>query len=344
MPGPAGAAHVRVAIAGAGFGGLGAAIRLLQAGERDLVVLERADDMGGTWRDNSYPGCACDVPSVLYSFSFAPNPGWTRSFSRQPEIWAYLQHCVERFGLRPYLRFGVELEQATWDGAAQRWVLRTSAGEPHCRHPGRRRRDRSASHGSPTIPGLDSFEGTVFHSARWRHDHDLTGRDVAVVGTGASADAVRAPDRAGGQAADGVPAHPALGRAAVGPGAEPLGARGVRRFPVLQRLARTAVYGAREPLVLGLLHPRFARVAQRAAERHLRNQVPDPRMRAALTPDYALGCKRILISSDYLPALSRPTRRPCRQRRWPASGRARWSVPTAPSIRPTRSSSAPAST
>jgi cation diffusion facilitator CzcD-associated flavoprotein CzcO len=297
--------HVRVAIVGAGFGGLGAAIRLLQSGERDIVVLERAQDVGGTWRDNSYPGCACDVPSVLYSFSFAPNPGWTRSFSRQPEIWEYLQHCVDQFALRPYLRFGVELERATWDDSAQRWALRTSSGEltadilvsatgPLCEPR------------IPDLPGLESFEGTVFHSARWRHDHDLAGREVAVVGTGASA--VQFVPRI----APEVKRLTVFQRTA--PWVVPRSDRALsrwehaayRRFPVLQRLVRTAVYGAREALVLGLLHPRLARVAQRAAERHLHRQVPDPRMRAALTPDYALGCKRILISSDYLPALSRP--------------------------------------
>ena len=176
--------HVRIAIAGAGFAGLGAAIRLLQSGERDLVVLERAEEIGGTWRDNTYPGCACDVPSVLYSFSFALKPDWSHSFSRQPEIWDYLRDCVRRFRLEPYLRLGVELLEARWD--EHLWRIRTTAGEltadvlvaatgPLCEPR------------IPDIPGLDSFAGTVFHSARWRHDHDLSGRDVAVVGTGASA-------------------------------------------------------------------------------------------------------------------------------------------------------------
>jgi cation diffusion facilitator CzcD-associated flavoprotein CzcO len=297
--------HVRVAIVGAGFAGLGAAIRLLQSGERDLVVLEKAGEIGGTWRDNTYPGCACDVPSVLYSFSFAPNPGWSRSFSRQPEIWDYLKDCVERFNLRPFLRLGVELEQATWDDLAQRWSIQTSDGDltadvlvaatgPLCEPR------------IPQIPGLDSFAGTVFHSARWRHDHDLTGRSVAVVGTGASAIQF-VPEIA-----------PRVARLTVfqrtAPWIVPRSDRALtslehaayRRFPLLQKAARNFVYAARELLVFGMLHPRLARVQQRIGEAHLRRQVPDPELRAALTPDYAMGCKRILISSDYLPALSRP--------------------------------------
>jgi cation diffusion facilitator CzcD-associated flavoprotein CzcO len=296
--------HVRVAIAGAGFGGLGAAIRLLQSGERDVVILERATEIGGTWRDNVYPGCACDVPSVLYSFSFAPKPDWSRSFSRQPEIWDYLRDCVDRFNLRPFLRLGVELEQASWDDSAQRWAIRTSDGQltadilvaatgPLCEPR------------IPAIPGLESFEGTVFHSARWRHDHDLTGRAVAVVGTGASA-------------IQFVPQiAPKVGRLIVfqrtAPWVVPRSDRALsrwehaayRRFPFVQRVVRNLVYAGREMLVFGMLHPRIARLQQRIAEAHLRKQVPDERLRAALTPDYAMGCKRILISSDYLPALSR---------------------------------------
>ncbi len=298
------ARHVRVAIVGAGFGGLGAAIRLLQDGERDLVILEKADDIGGTWRDNTYPGCACDVPSVLYSYSFAPNPQWSRSFSGQQEIWDYLRGCVERFNLRPFLRLGVELLDAAWDDTAQRWSIRTSDGEltadvlvaatgPLCEPR------------IPDLPGLESFEGAVFHSARWRHDLDLTGRAVAVVGTGASA--IQFVPRIA----------PEVERLVVfqrtPPWIVPRSDRALsrwehaayKRFPVLQRIARTAVYLSRELLVFGMLHPRIARLQQRIGETHLRRQVPDPQLRARLTPDYAMGCKRILISSDYLPALSR---------------------------------------
>lgn len=297
-------AHVRVAIVGAGFGGLGAAIRLQQSGERDIVVLEKASDIGGTWRDNSYPGCACDVPSVLYSYSFAPKPDWTHSFSRQGEIWAYLRDCVQRFGLAPYLLMGVELLQARWDDDDCRWCIRTTAGDltadvlvaatgPLCEPR------------FPDLPGLDSFQGTVFHSARWRHDHDLTGRNVAVVGTGASA-------------IQFVPqVAPIVRRLTIfqrtAPWIVPRSDRRLtrlehtayRHFPVLQRISRSGVYAGREALVLGMLHPRLARLQQKLAERHLQRAVRDPALRAAMTPDYAMGCKRILISSDYLPAVQR---------------------------------------
>ena len=175
---------VRIAIIGSGFGGLGTAIKLKQAGFEDFIILERASDVGGVWRDNTYPGCACDVPSHLYSFSFAPNPGWTRSFSPQPEIWDYLRECARRYGILPRLRLGHEVRAAAWDDARRRWRVETSRGtwtadvliavagplsEPSI----------------PALPGLDRFEGTAFHSASW--DHDLTGRQVAVIGTGASA-------------------------------------------------------------------------------------------------------------------------------------------------------------
>jgi cation diffusion facilitator CzcD-associated flavoprotein CzcO len=296
--------HVRVAIAGAGFAGLGAAIRLLQSGERDLIVLEKAAEIGGTWRDNTYPGCACDVPSVLYSFSFAPNPSWSRSFSGRAEIWDYLLDCVDRFNLSPFLRMGVELQQAMWDDAAQLWRITTSDGDLTAdivvAATGALSEPRI-----PDLPGLDTFAGTVFHSARWRHDHDLIGREVAVVGTGASAIQF-VPEIA-----------PKVQRLTVfqrtapwiipRPNA-PLRSRThatYRRFPIVQRIARSAVYAALELLAFGLLHPQFARLLQRAAEVNLRRQVNDPELRTALTPDYTLGCKRILYSGDYLPAIQR---------------------------------------
>jgi cation diffusion facilitator CzcD-associated flavoprotein CzcO len=297
--------HVHVAIVGAGFGGLAAAIRLKQAGIDDLLVFERAADIGGTWRDNSYPGCACDVPSHLYSYSFAPNPGWSRSFSTQPEIWAYLRACARRFGIQPHLRLGHELRRASWDDELQQWRVETSGGtwtaaflvtatgplsEPRI----------------PALPGLDGFEGAVFHTARWEHDHDLTGRQVAVVGTGASAIQV-------------VPAiQPRVGRLHVfqrtAPWVLPRHDRALTRIerwlfrtaPASQRLARASIYWLRESWTLGFLHPRLMRLPRWAALRHLRAAVADPELRARLTPDYTLGCKRVLLSNDYLPTLAKP--------------------------------------
>lgn len=297
--------HHRVAIVGSGFGGLGTAIRLRQAGITDFVVLERADDLGGTWRDNSYPGCACDVPSHLYSFSFALNPEWSRSFSGQAEIWAYLRRCAERFGVLPHVRFGHEVTAASWDDSEQRWQVETVAG-------GYTADVLVAAAGplseptTPALPGLDSFAGTTFHSARWDHGHDLTGRNVAVIGTGASA-------------VQFVPEiQPQVGRLHLFQRTAPwVIGRGDRAFtraehalyravPVAQRIARGAIYLGQEASAIGFLRPRFSFAARLLALRHLRGAVPDPALRARLTPDYGIGCKRILRSDDYLPALTRP--------------------------------------
>ena len=201
--------RTQVAIAGSGFGGLGTAIRLRQDGVHDFVILERAADVGGTWRDNSYPGCACDVESHLYSFSFALNPDWTHRYSRQPEIWDYLRRCARDFGLTPHLRLGTEVRAAEWDEGAREWRIETSAGEV-------RASVFVLATGPlstpvvPELPGLARFQGRVFHSAAWDHAYDFAGRRVAVVGTGASAiQFVPAPPAPRGPA-HRLPAHPAL--------------------------------------------------------------------------------------------------------------------------------------
>ena len=297
--------HLRVAVIGSGFGGLGAAIRLRQRGIDDFLVFERAGEIGGVWWDNSYPGCACDVPSHLYSFSFAPNPRWSRSFSGQPEIWAYLNDCARRFGILPHLRLGHEVHRADWDDERQRWRVETSRGtwtadvlvaatgalnEPKV----------------PALPGLDGFHGAVFHSARWDHGHDLTGRQVAVVGTGASAIQL-------------IPKiQPRVGRLRVfqrtAPWVLPRRDRALTRterwlfraVPATQRLARWVIYWVLEGFTAAFLHPRLMRLWRRVALRHLRRAVADPELRARLTPDYTVGCKRVLFSNRYLPALTRP--------------------------------------
>jgi cation diffusion facilitator CzcD-associated flavoprotein CzcO len=297
--------HVHIAIIGSGFGGLGMAIRLTRAGFDDYVVLERADDVGGTWRDNTYPGCACDVPSHLYSFSFAPNPDWSQAFSPQPEIWAYLRDCARRFGVLPRIRLGTEVLAAAWDGDRRRWRIETSRGpltaDALVAAPG-----GLSEPSIPDLPGLAGFAGTAFHSAGWDHDHDLTGRRVAVIGTGASAIQFvpEIQPRVGAlhvfqRTAPWV--LPRKDRAI-----SPLERRAYRAVPVLQRLSRAAIYGGREAFLLNFRHPRLARAVQRLALNHLRRSVPDPALRARLVPDYTLGCKRILLSNDYLPALTRP--------------------------------------
>ncbi|HEX6446118.1 MAG TPA: NAD(P)/FAD-dependent oxidoreductase [Streptosporangiales bacterium] len=294
-----------VAVIGAGFSGLAAAAMLKREGVDDFVVLERADDVGGTWRDNTYPGAACDVPSQLYSFGFDLNPNWSRSFSPQQEIWDYLRDSARRQGLLPHVRLGHELLDARWDDTAGAWRLETTGGPVSARVLVNAAGPLSEP-AVPALPGLASFAGTTFHSGAWNHEHDLTGRRVAVVGTGASA-------------AQFVPCiQPDVERLYVfqrtPPWILPRADRAVTaleqwlyaRVPPLQRLVRSAIYVGRESYVLGFtVDQRIMRVIQRAALRHLERQVPDPALRAKLTPDYTMGCKRIVLSSDYYPALGR---------------------------------------
>jgi cation diffusion facilitator CzcD-associated flavoprotein CzcO len=297
--------HTRIAIVGTGFGGLGAAIRVAREGIDDFVLLERAGDVGGTWRDNTYPGCACDVESHLYSLSFAPEPGWTRRFSRQPEIWRYLQRCAREFGLLPHIRFHHELRHADWDAGARVWRIDTSGGpltaqvlvvaagplsEPFV----------------PDLPGLDRFAGPAFHSAQWDHTFDPRGRRIAVIGTGASA----------------VQFVPELQKVAASltlfqrtpawiiprpDAAIPEWRRWLyRRVPLLQRAVRLLVYLVRETWILVFRHPAMMRRAQHLAVRHLEKSVADPTLRAKLTPRYTMGCKRLLLSNDFYPAVTQP--------------------------------------
>jgi cation diffusion facilitator CzcD-associated flavoprotein CzcO len=299
------ATHFRVAIIGTGFSGLGMAIRLKQEGIDDFVVFERAGDVGGTWRDNTYPGCQCDVPSHLYSFSFALNPEWSRTFSEQPEIQDYLRRCAGHFDVIPHVRFEHEVSDANWDDGAQHWVINTSAGQFTAQV-------LVAGMGGlsepsiPRLPGIDSFEGAAFHTAQWDHDVDLRGRRVAVIGTGASSIQVVPhiqPEVEKLHLFQRTPAwimpHPD----------RPLSDREhklYRRFPLAQRLMRGAIYWARETFVIPFVRPRLARVPEAAARKHIAKQVPDSSLRRKLTPDYTIGCKRILISNDYYPAVSQP--------------------------------------
>ena len=298
--------RVPVAIMGAGFSGLAVAVGLLRAGRSDFVVLERAADLGGTWRDNTYPGCACDVPSHLYSFSFAPNPSWSRSFSPQPEIWAYLRRVARDFGVLPHLRCGVEVTNACWDDAAGCWHLDTSAG-PLDAEVLVAAGGGLSEPGLPDVAGLETFAGTMFHSAGWRHDHSLAGERVAVVGTGASAVQIVpavAPQAAHLTLFQRTPAWVLPRRDhAIPPARQAL----FRRVPWTQRAVRAAQYTGREVLAAGLSgNTGLLTLLQRAATAHLRAQVPDASLRAALTPSYRLGCKRIVSSDDYYPALTRP--------------------------------------
>jgi cation diffusion facilitator CzcD-associated flavoprotein CzcO len=296
------APHSHIAIIGTGFGGIATAIRLRRAGFDDFVLLDRAGEIGGVWRDNDYPGAAVDVQCQLYSFSFAPNPNWRNFYAKQPEIFTYLREVTERFGLRDHLVLDCAVQRLDWDGAEQLWRLHTAHGE------------RTANHvvvatGAladpmiPALPGLDRFAGATFHSARWDHDFDLAGKRVAVIGTGASAvQFIPAIQRTVAHMtvfqrtpAWVIPRHDRQIGAAT--------QRLLRTAPILQRLQRLRIYLQRELFVVGLRHPWLLKLSERQARNHLKAQVSDPALRTKLLPDYRLGCKRILISNDYLPAL-----------------------------------------
>ncbi len=298
--------HVRIAIIGSGFGGLGTAIRLKQEGIDDFLVLERAGDLGGTWRDNTYPGAACDVESHLYSFSFAPNPEWSRAFSPQPEIWAYLRRVADQHGVLPHLRYHHEVREAAWDEDAGHWRIDT-AGGPLTASVIVMAAGALSDPVIPDLPGLSSFAGRAFHSAQWAHDFDLTNRRVAVIGTGASAvQFVPAIQPIVGKLHlfQRTPAWVIPRRDRAMTGLE----RGVfRRLPLAQRAVRGAIYGAREAFLVAFRHPAAMRAAQRVAMRHLRKSVPDPELRRKLTPNWTMGCKRVLLSNDYSPAVAQPT-------------------------------------
>jgi len=271
----------------------------------DVVVLERRPGVGGTWWDNTYPGIACDVASHLYSFSFAPNPSWSRTFSPGAEIQRYLEAVTDRFGLRSSIRFGTEVRALAWDESARRWSVRTSRGDLVAQLVVVATGPLSQP-AMPQVEGLADFPGPVFHTAAWRHDVDLRGRRVAVVGTGASA--VQVVPRIQPQVAS-LHLFQRTPPWVLPKGDRPLSALetlAYQRIPGLQRLARGGIYLSRELLVPGFVrHPGALRVAELASRRHLERSIDDPGLRRVLTPTYRLGCKRILPSNDFYPALAR---------------------------------------
>lgn len=299
-----GTPHVRAAVIGAGLSGLAAGTALKGEGIDDFVILERADDVGGVWRDNTYPGVACDVPSHLYSYSFAPNHGWKHTFARGREIHSYIRAVVAEHGLESHLRFGQELLDASWDEVRQCWAITTTGLELTADL----LIDATGPLTEPQIPdikGLDRFEGTIFHSARWNHDHDLGGKCVAVVGTGASsiqfvpeiqprAARVTVFQRTPGWVI------PRMDRATTA-----LERMVLRLVPGSTRLQRLVQFVTRDGLHYRLIRRNrmFRTIVQGIARAHLRRQVRDPELRAKLTPDFEIACKRILISSDWYRAL-----------------------------------------
>ncbi|MGH8461903.1 MAG: flavin-containing monooxygenase [Stenotrophobium sp.] len=297
--------HTRIVIVGTGFAGLGMAIQLKKSGVEDFVVLESAADVGGTWRDNHYPGCACDVQSHLYSFSFEPNPEWTRMFAPQPEIWSYLRKVTDKHELRPFIRFNSGLAQANWDESASLWRIRTSDGAKLTANvliSGMGGLSRAAY---PNIKGLETFKGKSFHSQDWAHDYDLTGKRVAVIGTGASAIQFVPQVQKKAARIDLYQRTP--------PWIMPKPDREItraeralfKRFPATQKAFRSAIYWMLESRVAGfVINPRLMKLVERVARSHIRKQIADPALRQKVTPDYTIGCKRVLISDDYYPALA----------------------------------------
>jgi cation diffusion facilitator CzcD-associated flavoprotein CzcO len=293
--------HLRVAIIGAGFAGIGMAIKLQQANAGPYLVFERAGRIGGTWRENHYPGCCCDVPSHVYSYSFDLNKGWSRGFAPQWEILSYLEQTAGHHNVIPHIRCNHEVVQATWDEAAHRWIIDTSQGvftADILVNAGGALSDPKA----PEIPGIEGFTGKMFHSAQWDHDHDLSGERVAVIGTGASA-------------IQFVPAiQPDVARLVLfqrtAPWVIPRWDHQITRIehlllkiPFSEALVRAVLYWGLEARLIGFRHPRVMQLADRLARWHLKRQVSDPDLRRKLTPGYIMGCKRILISDNYYPSL-----------------------------------------
>ncbi|MGW4058781.1 flavin-containing monooxygenase [Amycolatopsis sp. NPDC004747] len=295
-----------VVIVGTGFSGLGMAIQLRKEGREDFVILEKAHDVGGTWRDNSYPGCACDIPSHMYSFSFEQNPGWSRAYSPQPEIWRYMREVADKHDLRRFIRFGQEMTGARWDAEENRWHVATRGGDEFTATA------LVAGVGAlhlpmiPELPGIEKFEGPAYHSARWRHDVDLKGKKVAVIGTGASAVQFVpkiAPEVAQLSLFQRTPPwimpkadHEMSGRT-----------RALfKAFPPAQRAYRTLLYWLLEARAIGFNGQSWVmKLGQRIAKRNIDRAITDPQLRRKVTPDYTMGCKRVLVSNDYYPALAR---------------------------------------
>jgi cation diffusion facilitator CzcD-associated flavoprotein CzcO len=295
-----------VAVVGGGFGGVGAAAMLRRAGYDDVTVFERGERVGGVWHHNTYPGAACDVPSHLYEFSFAPNPRWSRRFAPQAEIQAYLEDVARRHGVLDRIRTSTEVQEARWDGERGRWVLQTSAG-PHEADVLLTACGQLSVPTVPPLPGLDSFEGPAFHTARWRHDIDLAGRRVAVVGTGCSAIQVVPAIQPIVEHVDVYQRSPGWTIPKMDFAYSERAQRLFERFPVLQRLDRTAIFafmelGAAAMTGRGWLMPPFRAVARR----QITKAIADPELRDKVTPSDEVGCKRVMLTDEWYPTLTRP--------------------------------------
>jgi cation diffusion facilitator CzcD-associated flavoprotein CzcO len=296
-----------VVIVGTGFAGIGAAIELKRAGIHDLVLLEKGPDIGGVWRENTYPGAGCDIPSPYYSFSFEPNPAWPMRFSPRADIQDYLRRTADKYGVTPHIRFNSEVTAAQFDQDRRTWRVETGTGagyEARVFVPAVGQLSRPAL---PAIPGRETFAGTAFHSALWDHGCDLTGKRVAVIGTGASA--IQFVPRI----------QPIVGHLTLFQRSAPYVVPKVdtayrpwqralyRRVPLAQRAERGFFWGLCEFATIGLKdYNAITRMVSWLSAAMRYRQVKDLRLRAKLTPDYPAGCKRVLFASDYYPAVAQP--------------------------------------
>ena len=306
MPGSGAPIRTDIAIIGAGFAGLGMAIALDKAGRGDYLILEKAGDIGGTWRENTYPGCACDIRSLLYSFSFEPKRDWSRQFPMQAEILDYLRQCVRRYDLARRIEFGAKAVSMAYDEASGRWTIRLADGRlVDCRV-------LIAAMGPlhqpniPAIPGASGFAGPQFHSAQWDHGADLTGKRVAVVGTGASA--IQFVPQIAKQAAQ-VTVFQRTPPWVLPKPDRAIGDRLHRLFetvPGFQRAYRWFVYWQAEATIATFTYPRLTGLGEKVARSFIARQVPDPELRRKVTPSYRMGCKRVLLANDYYPAIAQP--------------------------------------
>jgi cation diffusion facilitator CzcD-associated flavoprotein CzcO len=295
-----------VAVVGGGLGGVCAAVMLERAGYRNVTVFERAERIGGVWHHNTYPGAACDIPSHLYEFSFEPNPRWSRRYAPQAEIQAYVEDVARRYGVTERIRTGTQVDGARWDEDRRKWTLDTGAG-PHEADVLVTACGQLSVPTVPPLPGLDSFAGPAFHTARWRHDVDLTGKRVAVIGAGCSAIQVVPAIQPIAAQVDVYQRSPGWTLPKMDFEYSDRAKRLFERFPVLQRLDRAAIFYFQELAAAAMtrhrwLMPMFKRVAKRQIDK----AIEDPRLRAKVTPKDEMGCKRIMLTDDWYPTLTKP--------------------------------------
>jgi cation diffusion facilitator CzcD-associated flavoprotein CzcO len=295
-----------VAVVGGGFAGVGAVVMLARAGYHDVTVFERGERVGGVWHHNTYPGAACDVPSHLYEYSFAPNPRWSRRYAPQEEIQAYLEDTARANGVFDRIRTGTEVQSASWDDERAKWVLRTTAGE----HESDVLLTACGQLSVPSVPpleGLDSFQGPAFHTAQWRHDVDLTGKRVAVIGTGCSAIQVVPAIQPEVQSVTVYQRSPGWTIPKMDYAYSERAKRLFERFPILQRLDRAAVFGFMELGAAAMTNRRWLLAPFRALARwNITRTISDPALLAKVTPADEVGCKRIMLTDEWYPTLLKP--------------------------------------